>query len=87
MTTRRGSGVLDRRVAAVVCAGLLLTLLWVASPVAAQGSDAQCPVPSAPAVGPWEVQQQPIVVVEVDVRNSGDAALLQSLGYACGIPQ
>lgn len=69
-----------------MCAGIVLIRLLVPGHVL--GDEAKGPrevAASAELDGVWDIQQQPIVEVEVDVRGEDDVALLRGLGYTCGV--
>jgi hypothetical protein len=55
--------------------GVVLVMLLLP----AWGSGAQQPA------GPWDIQQEPVVQVDVQVRDAADVALLASLGHACEV--
>ena len=71
----------------LVAAGiaLLATLLFLQGHVVADGT--RLPqwaiAPSFGSTSRWDIRQQAIVEVEVEVRSEADVALLQSMGYAC----
>ena len=72
---------------ATMCMGIVLSLFFVQRRVAADESCRPQWVipPAAQSAGAWVIQQQTSVVVEVDVRSASELALLQSMGYSCGI--
>jgi hypothetical protein len=63
------------------CTSLFVALSLVLVPSAHHAAGAQAP----PDSSPWDIRQEPMVFVTVDVRGESDVALLQSLGYACPV--
>ena len=79
IVTRRGRAL----ELAAACLGLLVSLWWACPPAAAQEAGSCAPSPASLNNAGWDIRQQPIVEVVVDVRTADDAALLAQLGHAC----
>ena len=71
--------------AACICIVLSLSLVYGRVSAGQAGRPQWLIPPSARSAGPGDIQQELIVEVEVDVLSEQDVALLQSLGYACGV--
>ena len=72
---------------AATCICIVMSLSLVSGGVSAAevGRPQSAALPSMPSAGTGDIRQEPIVEVEVDVRDESDVTLLQSLGYACGV--
>ncbi len=71
--------------ATCVCIVLSLSLVYGGASAGEAGRPQSAVPPSARSAGAGDIRQEPIVEVEVDVRDQQDVALLQSLGYACSV--